>query len=79
MSIAIQFCMKDYVDSDKGHIQKCPECGEGNLHYPSVQSSDIGGNMQPFRATCHCTQCNDYISRNNTAPRYLTWRVVVAV
>jgi len=79
MGVEIQFCIKNYPNSGKKHLETCPECGEGVLYYPDVNASDIKGNMETFYAQCRCTQCDQYKDRNNTAPRYLTWRVVVRV
>ena len=78
MGIEIQFCMKNNVE-DGPNYQLCPECKAGVLYYPDVNASDIGNNMDTFYAMCRCTQCDEYEDRNNTAPRYLTWRIVVSV
>lgn len=77
MGIEIQFCMADYADDDS-LIQDCTEAGcDGLLYYPGVTADDIEGNMDTFHCNCRCTECDEYRKRNNTAPRYLRWRVVV--
>ena len=79
MGIEIQFCIKENSDRRDRSTVLCPECGEGVLYYPSLDASDIGGNMETVKVACRCTSCDDYSDYNNTAPRYLTWRVVVSV
>lgn len=80
MAIEIQFGMADNSNRD-AVIQSCPDsdCDDGVLVYPEVEASDIGGYMETFYAMCYCTECEMYEDRNNTAPRYLGYRVVVRV
>lgn len=78
MTVEIQFCMKDFSDPSDEHIFNCTYCDEGVLYYPEIKASDIKGNMETFYATYECTECDNFQHRNNTAPRYLTWRVVVS-
>lgn len=77
MGIKIQYCMKDNGNTDR-NIQKCTKDGcDGVLYYPEVSKSDIKRRMDTFYAMCSCTECDEYTSRDNTAPRYLRWRLVL--
>lgn len=77
MSIDIQYCMRDNRDNEKVYFT-CPTIGcDGVLYYPEVEEDDIGSQMDAFYAFCRCTGCEEYTDRDNTAPRYLTRRIVV--
>jgi len=81
MTVEIQFCQKDINSKTASPIVTCLSCSEGIIHFPNVELSDIRGrgNLSTFRATVECSECENRSLRTNTAPRYMTIRIVVTV